>query len=243
MSAIAALVDTALKTWSVLHTPFLPPDELAAVLTDIGQRVDVHAQPWGGYPQAERCRLAIAPAELSLDDQRPPLALVRISGNFLFDPATYIDFESALEAAGVAADDYGDIILLGERGAQAIVNPDSLPLITTALKHVRTVPVSVAPCPWDQLAVAPPQTKHLTTVEASLRLDAVASAGFGLSRSKMSEWISNGMVRVNWHVVQHPRYAVKVNDLITIRGKGRLVIHGIQTTKKNRYRLQMERTR
>ncbi|WP_448532801.1 hypothetical protein [Parathermosynechococcus lividus] len=91
--------------------------------------------------------MAIAPAELSLDDQRPPLALVRISGNFLFDPTTYIDFESALEAAGV----------------------------------------TVAPCPWDQLAIAPPQTKHLTAVEASVRLDAVASAGFGLSRSKMSE--------------------------------------------------------
>ncbi|ATS18480.1 hypothetical protein BRW62_06615 [Parathermosynechococcus lividus PCC 6715] len=146
--------------------------------------------------------MAIAPAELSLDDQRPPLALVRISGNFLFDPATYIDFKSALEAA-----------------------------------------VTVAPCPWDQLAIAPPQTKHLTTVEASLRLDVVASAGFGLSRSKISEWISSGMVRVNWHVVQHPRYAVKVNDLITIRGKGKLVIQEIQTTKKNRYRLEMERSR
>ncbi|WP_448532800.1 hypothetical protein [Parathermosynechococcus lividus] len=51
------------------------------------------------------------------------------------------------------------------------------------------------------------------------------------------------MVRVNWHVVQHPRYAVKVNDLITIRDKGKLLIQDIQTTKKNRYRLQMERTR
>lgn len=243
MSAIAAIIDAALKTWSVHYTCFLAPEKVAAALAEIGRRVDVHAQAWGGYPQAERCRLAIAPAELSLAAQLPPLALVRICGNFLFDPATYTDFESALEGIGLDSNNYGDIILLGERGAQVIVDPDCLPLVTTDLKYVRTVPVSVEVCSWDQLAVAPPQTKHLSTVEASLRLDAVASAGFGVSRSKMSEWITSGMVRVNWQVVQQPRHTLKVNDLITIRGKGRLLIREIETTKKDRYRLQMERTR
>lgn len=70
----------------------------------------------GGYPQAERCRLAIAPTELSLEEQQPPLALVRITGNFLFDPATYSDFERAIANAGLDDGDYGDVILLGERG-------------------------------------------------------------------------------------------------------------------------------
>lgn len=67
--------------------------------------------------------------------------------------------------------------------------------------------------------------------------------GFGVSRSKMSEWISQGLVRVNWQVVQQPRYLLKVNDLIAIRGKGRLQIQEIQVTKKERYRIQMERIR
>jgi len=33
----------------------------------------------------------------------------------------------------------------------------------------------------------------LSTVEASLRLDAVASAGFGVSRSRMADWIRQGV--------------------------------------------------
>ncbi len=241
MSEITPSIDKALKTHAVVHTPFLPPQEVAAALATIGQRADVHAQAWGGYPQAERCRLAIAPVEIALDEVRPALALVRISGNFLFDPATYTDFEAAMEAAGVT--DYGDIILLGERGAQVILNPEFLEQASQNLQQVRTVPVTVAPCPWEELVVSPPQTKPITTVEASLRLDAVASAGFGLSRGKMSEWISNGMVRVNWQVVQQPRHPVKVNDLISIRAKGKLLIQEIQVTKKNRYRIQMERIR
>jgi len=41
-----------------------------------------------------------------------------------------------------------------------------------------------------------PKKKELTTVEASA--DAIASAGFGMSRSKMADLIDGGDVRVNW---------------------------------------------
>lgn len=236
-------LDTAIKTWSVVHTPFLPPDRLGQALTILEQRVDVHGLAWGSYPQAERCRLAIAPRELNLEEQRPPLALVRITGNFLFDPATYGDFEQAIATAGLDEGDYGDVILLGERGAQVILIPEKVPTLQEGLKQVRTVPVTVESCPWSELAVAPPQVKSLSTVEASLRLDAVASAGFGVSRSKMSEWISQGLVRVNWQIVQQPRHLLKVNDLVAIRGRGQLLVQEIQKTKKDRYRIQLERRR
>lgn len=39
---------------------------------------------------------------------------------------------------------------------------------------------------------------QVSTVEASLRLDSVASAGMGMSRSKMSAAIKGGLVLVNW---------------------------------------------
>ncbi|CAN0093549.1 unnamed protein product, partial [Scytosiphon promiscuus] len=45
----------------------------------------------------------------------------------------------------------------------------------------------------------PPLTcDQVSTLEASLRLDSVASAGMGMSRSKMSAAIKNGLVLVNW---------------------------------------------
>lgn len=40
--------------------------------------------------------------------------------------------------------------------------------------------------------------RQVSSVEASLRLDSVASAGMGMSRSKMSEAIKSGSVLVNW---------------------------------------------
>ncbi|MDC0836201.1 S4 domain-containing protein, partial [Limnoraphis robusta] len=80
-----------------------------------------------------------------------------------------------------------------------------------------------------------------TTVEASLRLDAIASAGFGMSRSKMVNLIDGGDVRVNWKEVKQASIAIKTGDLIAIRGKGRLEIGEVSVTKKQRYRVELTR--
>lgn len=61
--------------------------------------------------------------------------------------------------------------------------------------QVRTVPVEVQEVPLDDLQISEPRTQILRSVEASLRLDAVASAGFRISRSKMLTLIKAGDVR------------------------------------------------
>ena len=81
----------------------------------------------------------------------------------------------------------------------------------------------------------------MTTVEASLRLDAIASAGFGMSRSKMVDLISGGDVRVNWQDIAQSSHPLKAGDLIAIRGKGRLEIGEVAITKKERYRINLTR--
>jgi RNA-binding protein YlmH len=74
-----------------------------------------------------------------------------------------------------------------------------------------------------------------------MRLDAIASAGFGMSRSKMVDLISAGDVRVNWRDVTQSSYQIKSGDLVAIRGKGRLEIGEVAVTKKERYRIQLTR--
>jgi len=136
----------------------------------------------------------------------------------------------------------GDILVAGERGAQVIVVPEVAEFLGLQLTQVRSVPVKVQMIPWSELRVRPPQKKQLTTVEASLRLDAIASAGFGMSRSKMADLISAGDVRVNWKTITQPSYALKTGDLVAIRGKGRLTVGEVAVTKKERYRVDLIRS-
>lgn len=233
--------DQAIKTWEVVLTDFLSPPVLAEIQQQFARLTEVQLLAWGGYPQAERQRLAIARSELPLDQSQVEVAALDIAGNFLFDPATHRDFLGSMLGCGLVREKTGDVIVLGERGAQAIVVPEMVEYLETHLTQVRSVPVKTQRIDLSELKIREPKKKEMTTVEASMRLDAIASAGFGMSRSKMSEMITAGDVRVNWKDINQASHLVKSGDLIAIRGKGRLEVGEVSVTKKDRYRVQLTR--
>jgi photosystem II S4 domain protein len=233
--------EQAIRTWEVVYTDFLSPPELIEAQELFQRLTEVEFVAWGGYPQAERQRGAIARPDIPLTATDMPLALLDMAGNFLFDTATHRDFLGALLGTGIVREKVGDLIVLGERGAQAIVVPELVEFLEMNLTQVRSVPVKTQSIDWNELRVREPKKKELTTVEASLRLDAVASAGFGMSRSKMVDLISTGDVRVNWKSVKQASQPLNSGDLVAIRGKGRLEIGDIAVTKKERYRINLTR--
>ena len=83
--------------------------------------------------------------------------------------------------------------------------------------------------------------KVINTVEASTRIDAIASAGFGLSRSKVIKQIKEGCLRLNWALNEQPSKSVNIGDLIHLEKKGSLKILNIDKTKKERWRIKLLR--
>ena len=241
VARVVDLADQAIKTWEVVLTDFLSPPELVEIQQQFGRLTEVQLVAWGGYPQAERQRLAIARSELPLDPSQVEVAALDIAGNFLFDPATHRDFLGAMLGCGLVREKTGDVIVLGERGGQVIVVPEMVEYLETQLTQVRSVPVRTQRIDLSELKIREPKKKEMTTVEASMRLDAIASAGFGVSRSKMSDLITAGDVRVNWKDISQASHQVKSGDLIAIRGKGRLEVGEVTVTKKDRYRVQLTR--
>lgn len=241
IARILDLAEQALKTWSVVFSDFLSPTILVEALPLFTDLTELECLAWGGYAQAERQRLGLSRNEVPLELEQIELALLEVSGNFLFDVATHRDFLGAVLGTGVVREKIGDIIVLGERGAQIIVVPEMVDFLCMSLVQVRSVPVKTQPVPITELKIRPPKTKEITTVEASLRLDAIASAGFGLSRSKMADAINAGDVRVNWKDVNSASHLLNSGDLIVLRGKGRLEVGDIAITKKQRYRVQLTR--
>ncbi|AFY42706.1 photosystem II S4 domain protein [Nostoc sp. PCC 7107] len=242
--SVARVIDQAeqaIKTWEVVLTDFLSPPELAEIQRIFNRLTEVQLLAWGGYPQAERQRMAIARGELPLDESQVALVVLEVAGNFLFDTATHRDFLGAMLGTGIVREKTGDVIVLGERGAQVIVVPEIAEFLEMNLQQVRSVPVKTQRIDISELKIREPKKKELTTVEASLRLDAIASAGFGMSRSKMVDLIDAGDVRVNWKDITQASFQVKSGDLVAIRGKGRLEVGEVAITKKDRYRVQLTR--
>lgn len=233
--------DQAVKTWELVVTDFLSPPVLAEVQQIFAPLTEVKIICWGGFPQAERQRVGIHREEIPCDVSEMPVRALDIAGNFLFDTATHRDFLGAILGVGIIREKIGDIIVLGERGAQVVVTPEMVDFLTASLVQVRSVPVKTRLIELSELKVREPKKKEMTTVEASLRLDAVASFGFGLSRSKMVDAINNGDVKVNWKEITQSSHNLKSGDLVSFRGKGRLEIGEINVTKKERYRISLVR--
>ncbi|XP_014492568.1 uncharacterized protein LOC106754998 isoform X2 [Vigna radiata var. radiata] len=223
-----------------LHTDFLTPPVLKESMQVLEKLADVKAIAQGGYPQAERCRISVGhPEELTSDPDI--ISALSIKGNFQFEPCSHGDFLGSILGTGIVREKLGDIILQGEQGAQIIVVPELVEFLMSTLVKVRNVPVTCTKIPLISLDYEPPRTKSFKTIEASLRVDALASAGFKISRSKLVDMISNGDVRVNWIPVTTKGNTLKSGDIVSVSGKGRLKIGEINSTKKGKFAVELIR--
>ncbi|XP_047967517.1 putative RNA-binding protein YlmH isoform X2 [Salvia hispanica] len=212
-----------------LHTDFLTPPVLKESMLALEKIADIKMVSQGGYPEAERCRLSVGHPDVLTSD--PDIVAALSHGDFL----------GAILGTGIVRDKLGDIILQGENGAQVLVVPELVDILVSSLDKVRNVSVTCKKIPLLALEYQPPRTKSLKTVEASQRLDAIASAGFKISRSKMADLISNGDVRVNWCTVTKSNTTLKPGDLISVSGKGRVKVGEINSTRKGKFAVELIR--
>jgi photosystem II S4 domain protein len=256
LEPLIASAETVLRTWQPQWTPFLGGALREEAEACLGQLSELTLHSDGGYPAAERRRLLLQRREASQEPSQlagelagelpkelaGELTGLEISGNFLFDPAEAEDLRQALWAAGAAAGALGDVWRLGDRGGQAIVTSDLAQRLHGCQTHVRSVEVRLEARPLAELQLpAVRNPKRLNTVEASLRLDAVASAGFGLSRARMAELIRQGEVRINWRAVSSPSKELAVGDRVQLAGRGELELEQMALTKRDRWRLTLLR--
>lgn len=224
----------------VLHTDFLTPPVLKESMTIIEKLADVKTLIQGGYPEAERCRLSVGHPD-ALTTEPDIVAALSISGNFGFQPCSHGDFLGAILGTGIVRDKLGDILLQGEKGAHVLVVPELVDFLTISLDKVGNVRVTCKKMPLIALEYEPPRTKTFKTVEASMRIDAIASAGFKISRSKLVGLISDGDVRVNWVTVTKNNTTIRSGDMISVSGKGRLKIGEVNETKKGKFAVELIR--
>eukprot|EP00249_Psilotum_nudum_P010744 c22734_g1_i1 orf=272-1282(+) len=250
VEAVARVLEQAKRAIDkreVTHTDFLAPPAIDDALKASKQLSNVGVVVSGGYPQAERCRLSVGHVEAipkgneKQDGAGYPgaVAALSVSGNFLFEPATHGDFLGAVLGTGVAHEKIGDILVQDAAGAQILLVPELVEYLVQSLNQVSRVPVTCISIPLASLQAPPERMKLMKSVEASLRVDALASAGFCMSRSKLVDLISSGNVRINWKAIAKNDISLRTGDVISVRGKGRVEVGAITTTRKGKYMVEL----
>lgn len=191
--------------------------ELAKQIYEVNYLID------GGYKGAERKRIVVFPEYLFPDHIESRVSILKLAGNFKFQPVSHRDFLGSLMALGIKREMIGDILIIDD-AAQVMIADEMKDFVLLKLKSVHQVPVEISEIDSDDLIIPPDRTKDILTTVASMRLDAVASAGFGDSRSKMTREIKSEKVKLNWKTELNPAQQVEVEDLISIRGRGRVKV-------------------
>jgi len=193
---------------------------------------------WGGYEGAERVRHLVFPAARQAGKDDLPLAYVSLEAGPLAGELTHRDYLGAVLGLGLRHDTVGDILVAGATGAQVVVAPEILPVLLSQLDTVGRHSVRVREIGAAELVPVVTRVREIRATVASLRLDAVASAGFGLSRSKMAPAIRAGQLKLNWQSVQNASATVKEGDVISYGGRGRLELSQI-TGESRKGRVQI----
>ncbi len=244
LGSLLALAEEAYKTWQELWSPFIEAPIIEETLKIFEKLNEINCFPEGGYPGAER-KMILFKRDLednSIKQSTPPLIGLKIEGNFLFDKTEKNDFLKALTEEGVKSSDLGDVWIIGDRGAQLICSERTGLFLNNKEGKIRDVQIKYEIIETSKMRLPVKRIpKTITTVEASTRLDAIASAGFGLSRSKIAIQIKAGNIRLNWQQITQGNRSVNKGDRIQLEGKGQVVIKNIDLTKKDRWRILLQR--
>lgn len=240
------IANLAYKHWETYWTGFNSTYVCEEILKDFENLNDFKFFIYGGFSSSQRSRIACfrgdnIPEEDALKSNFPAQG-IKIIGNFLFDNATQDDFRSLLIENGVNQIKVGDIWTIGDRGAQGIIDNLDIEHLDEKIFYLRDVKVKINVVGIDELQIPSGRSKKLVnTVEASTRLDAIASAGFRVSRTKIIERIENGMLRLNGSKVNKPTINLKIGDKLELENKGFIEILNLEITKRERWKVKLLR--
>lgn len=234
-------VDLVIKTHDITVTAFCDPYQ-QNLISPVLSKVPGISFLWaGGYDKAERKRLVACPDYMEARTQDAGLRALLVTGNLRFQDLSHRDYLGSLLGLGIKREKIGDLIIT-DGGCQVIVDEDIADYIMTNLTKVHRVGVKVQEITISDLRVPEEKTREIFATVPSLRLDAVAAAGFGVSRTKMAAEIAAERVKVNWTVVSDCSHSICAGDIISVRGKGRAEIEKVRgETKKGRLALIIKR--
>jgi len=244
LETLLYFAEKALNNRTAIWSPFVSAQLIEEVKNKFNNINDINLLLEGGFPNAERKRICFLRSEEELISSSLdiPIKGIYIKGNFLFDRAKQNDFRNLLHELHAQADEIGDIWLIRDRGAQAICSKKCADTLNQKNGKLREVEISIQALELSEMELPfnRPE-KVINTVEASTRIDAIASAGFGLSRSKINTQIKKGCLRLNWVLNDQPSKSVNIGDLIHLEKKGSIKILNIDKTKKERWRIKLLR--
>ena len=223
-------LERAMRREQPVSTFFLTPRERALTAQLLPQ-----AKFFGGTEGAERTVAYYLPDYIAEDAwlSEGVLACLRVSF-YEKNALTHRDMLGALMGAGLRRDAIGDIYVAEEHCDFFVLDELAQYLLDNLTSAGRTA-LKVRRLPLSEVKKPPECLRELRVTVSSLRLDGVLSAAFHVSRADAAQAVNAGRVTLNGAVCIKPDRQLAPQDVLALRGKGKLRILSLGgETKKGR---------
>ena len=221
------LAEAARKTARYKVSEFLDPHGRNVAEIVAANFEGIRLESDGGFANAERSRIAFVAEDFY---STPDFGLVcyLVSWDKRYYTLGHRDILGAFMGMGCEREIMGDIVLVPEGASN--------------LCQIGAAHVSLQQIGREELKEKEEKVKIISATVAALRLDAVAAAGYGISRSRMAEEIKSQNVKLNWKEAKSASQTVAEGDVMSFRGRGRVELSEIRgTTKKGRCAITLKR--
>ena len=234
------LAEAAHKTRRFKVSEFLDPHayNVADIIAANYDSVKIEAN--GGFNHAERVKAAFI-AEDFYGQPDFGMAYFLATWDKRYYDLSHRDVLGAFMGTGLKREALGDIVFVPE-GCQFVVEKELVNYLKSNLLSIGSAPIELKEIAAEELLQKEEKVKIINATVADLRLDAVAAAGYGVSRSHMAEEIKSQNVKLNWKEARKAAQSVVEGDIISFRGRGRVEVAEVKgTTKKGRISVTLKR--
>lgn len=220
-------------------TDFLDPRQ-RFILQTLYQQRGLVGFPFGGFEDAERQRMLVAPDYYQPEEQDEQITIFKISYPTKFVTLKHSDVLGSLMSLGLDRSKFGDI-RVHDGIAQFAAATEISDYVRANLTSIGKVKVQVEETTSEEvLHLDPEEWNSELHIISSMRLDTVLASAWNISRQKSAAFIKGGKVKVNWSVVEDSSFVLNESDVVSLRTFGRFQVGLVEgRTKKEKIRLQI----
>jgi RNA-binding protein YlmH len=218
-------------------TDFLDPREQQITKTIIGEHGDIKVAFFGGIPNAERKRALLFPDYFQESEDDFQISLFEVHYPSKFVTIEHRHVLGSLMSLGLKRGKFGDILYNGTT-VQFFAAREIESYIRLELTSIGKATIRIEEIGLEKAIVMQETWVEKSITASSLRLDALISSIYPVSRSKSQVLIEQGLVKVNWTIIENTSFECGEGDTISVRGYGRVKIDTIEgKTKKDKWRI------
>jgi len=220
-------------------TNFLDPRQMYIVETLVGQTIDLQLETFGGVRNAERKRALIFPDYYEPVNDDFEITVLEVDYPLKFHELKHGQILGTVLGSGIKREMIGDILTDGRRW-QVVVDKNIEFFLRTQVERIGKVTVQLMTVSATDVLVETNEWVINTSIVSSLRLDVVLSGALNLSRDKAKKLISRDRVKINWTEMNKPKAEIATNDIISVRGFGRIQVREmLGRTKKDKFLIEI----